>query len=420
MTNNNSTSLPPRRNNLMISAAVIVLIGAAVWIYKHETAAPPPKAVDPAVEITSVLVKQEDVPRYITGVGTVTSNASVTVRTRIDGQLDKVGFVEGQDVKAGQLLAQIDPRALQAQLAQAEAQKAKDQASLMNAKIDLQRYIALRQQDAATQQTLDTQKSLVAQLDAAVKTDDAQIQYAKVQLDYTHITAPISGRVGARLVDPGNIVHAADANGLVVINQIDPIAVVFTLPEDNFQDINKALHASSQPLSVGAFDRDSNAALATGQLVLLNNQIDTTNGTVQLKAKYQNPTHVLWPGQYVNARLQLGNLPQALTVPAAVVQRGQDGTYVYVVNADNTVKDQAIHVVQIQDGVAAIDQGLSAGQRVVLDGQYKLKPGATIVEHADNSEHAVDHSKLTTDDAVVSTTANQTTTANKAVSGAAK
>jgi membrane fusion protein, multidrug efflux system len=376
-----STPFLQRRSTHVVGAAILLLIAASVWSVKHKASAVAPVAnQNLPVQVSTAPVKQQDVPMYLTGVGTVTANASVIVRTRIDGQLDKVGFSEGQDVKAGQLLAQIDSRALQAQLEQAQAQKAKDQAQLTNAKLDLQRYILLRQEDAATQQTLDTQKALVSQLDAALKTDDAQISYAKVQLSYTTINAPISGRVGARLVDAGNVVHAADANGLVVINQVDPITTVFTLPEDNFQAINKALHGSHQPLKVAAFDRNSNQALANGRLTLLNNQIDTTSGTVQLKATFDNPTHVLWPGQYVNVRLYLPDLVQALTVPAAAVQRSQDGTYAYVVNADSSVKTQAIHVLQIQDDVAVIDQGLTAGQKVVLDGQYKLKPGARIVE----------------------------------------
>lgn len=376
-----TTTLSKTRSTLLITAAILVLIGAAGWSLSHKAdAAAPPAAAANAVSVSTTTVKQQDMPMYLTGVGTVTSNASVTVKARIDGQLDKVGFVEGQDVKAGQLLAQLDPRTLQAQLEQAIAQKAKDQATLVNARLDLQRYTTLVQQDAATQQTLDTQKALVNQLQATVQSDDAQINFAKVQLSFTSILAPISGRVGARLVDPGNIVHAADTNGLVVINQIDPIAVVFTLPEESFQSINNALHGSQKPLSVQTFPRNSDTMLSQGNLTLLNNQIDTTSGTVQLKGIFQNPSHVLWPGQYVNVRLVLGDRKQALTVPAAAVQRSQDGTYAYVIKADGTAQIQTIQVANIQDGIAVIDKGLSAGQRVVVDGQYKLKPGIKVVE----------------------------------------
>ena len=376
-----TTTLSKPRSTLLITAAILVLIGAAGWGIVHKAGAvSAPPATATAISVTTAAVKQQDMPIYLAGVGTVTSNASVTVKARIDGQLDKVGFVEGQDVKAGQLLAQIDPRTLQAQLDQAVAQKAKDQAQLANSRLDLQRYTTLVQQDAATQQTLDATRAQVTQLQAAVQADEAQINFAKVQLSFTRILAPISGRVGARLVDPGNIVHAADVNGLVVINQIDPIAVVFTLPEETFQNINTALHGSQKPLSVQTFPRNSTTMLAQGNLALLNNQIDTSTGTVQLKGIFQNPSHVLWPGQYVNVRLVLGDRKQALTIPAAAVQRSQDGTYVYVVDADNTVKNQPIQLVNIQDNVAVIDKGLNPGQRVVVDGQYKLKPGIKVAE----------------------------------------
>ncbi|MEB0014228.1 efflux RND transporter periplasmic adaptor subunit [Glaciimonas sp. Gout2] len=374
-----STPFFRRRSTHIIGAVLLILIAVGIWKVKHKVVAPVANQIPP-VEATTALVTQRDMPIYLSGVGTVTANATVVVRTRIDGQLQKVAFIEGQDVRAGQLLAQIDSRALQAQLEQAQAQKAKDQSLSSNAKLDLQRYTVLRQQDAATQQTLDTQKALVTQLEASIQTDDAQISYAKVQLSYTTISAPISGRVGARLVDAGNVVHATDTNGLVVINQIDPITTLFTLPEENFQAINKALHGNQLPLKVAAYDRQSNQALATGRLSLLNNQIDTTSGTVQLKATFENPTHVLWPGQYVNVRLYLTDIPQALTLPAAAVQRGQDGTYVYVVNPDTSVKAQSVHVAQIQEGVAVIDTGLTNGEKVVIDGQYKLKPGVKIIE----------------------------------------
>jgi multidrug efflux system membrane fusion protein len=373
-----------RQRSTWVGASTLVALAIAIaWGLNYNTRAAETKAPagPPPVQATTAAVKQQNVPIYRAGIGTVSPAMSVTVKARIDGQLDTVGFTEGQDVKAGQTIARIDPRTLQAQLAQVEAQKARDVAMLGNARADLQRYTTLIAEDAATKQQVDTQKALVAQLEAAVKTDDAQIQFAKVQLSFTNITAPIGGRVGARLVDPGNIVHAADAGGLVVINQIDPISVIFTLPEDAFQAINKALNASHQPLVVNAFPREGNDLLGTGKLILLNNQIDTATGTVQLKATFANPTHKLWPGQYVNVRLVLGARNDALTIPAAAVQRGQNGTYAYVVDADgNTVQSKPIVVAQIQDGIAIIDKGVEAGQRVVVDGQYKLKPGARIVE----------------------------------------
>lgn len=375
-----------KRSTLIIAVAATcaVLVAAGIWsLWPRTKAVTVPSATSqsgPAVLVTTVQVRERDIPLYLSGVGTVTANASVTVKVRIDGQLDKVAFSEGQDVKAGQLLAQIDARALQAQLAQVQAQLAKDQAQLANARIDLQRYTTLRQQDAATQQQLDTQKALVAQLDATVKTDQAQISYAKVQLDYTTITAPISGRVGARLVDAGNILHANDANGLVVINQIDPITVQFALPEATVPAINQAQLSHRTPLKVNVYARTGSESLASGTLILLNNQIDTSNGTVQLKARFANTQHQLWPGQYVNVHLQMDEHALALTLPAAAIQRNQQGTYVYLVNTDETVTIRPVKVARIQDGVAVITDGLAASQRVVLDGHYKLKPGSRIVE----------------------------------------
>jgi len=375
------------RSPWAIAIAVAVLAGAVFWIVDRDASAaekkPARRGADGPVAVTTAPVVKRDVPVIRTGIGTVTAAQSVTVRSRVDGQLDQVAFTEGQEVKAGQVLARIDPRTFEAQLAQAQAQGAKDEAQLANARVDLQRYTTLIAQDATTQQQLDTQKALVKQLEAAVKTDAAAVKLAQVQLGYTTITAPIGGRTGARLVDAGNIVHASDAGGLVVINQIDPITAVFTLPEDAVQQINDAMKRSHQPMLVEAFARDSDRQLAAGTLVLVNNQIDSTTGTVQLKASFVNPQHRLWPGQYVNIRLVLGVQPQALTVPASAVLRGQDGLYAYVVDPDGkTVHSHAIQVGQVQDNVAVIDGGLAAGQRVVVDGHYKLKQGSQVVEAA--------------------------------------
>jgi multidrug efflux system membrane fusion protein len=372
------------RRSAWIGAALLALAGITFWSLNSARAADKkaPRATPP-VQVTTVPVKPQDVPMYRSGIGTAAASATVTVKTRVDGQLDELGFTEGQDVKAGQVLARLDPRTLRAQLAQVQAQKAKDMAQLANARTDLQRYTTLIAEDAATKQQVDTQKALVAQLEAATQTDDAQINYAQVQLGFTTITAPMSGRAGAHLVDPGNIVHATDANGIVVINKIDPISVVFTVPEEAFQAINSALNTGHESLAVEAYARDGNELLAKGKLVLLNNQIDTTNGTIQIKGSFANPQHKLWPGEFVNVRLILGVRQRAITVPAAAVQRGQEGTYAYVVNDDGkTVRNQPITVAIIQDGIAVIDKGLALGQRVVLDGQYKLRPGAQIVESA--------------------------------------
>ncbi|MDB5760808.1 MAG: putative Co/Zn/Cd efflux system rane fusion protein [Burkholderia sp.] len=376
-----STSAPssPSSSWLLRALLILAVAGIAWYGYRYYSAShkpAPPKASPVAVTVAPSA--RENVPHYLSGVGTVQAQATVAVKSRIDGQLERINYVEGQDVKAGQVLAVLDSRSLQAQLEQARAQKGRDEAQAANARHDLERYTQLIKEDATSQQTLDTQRALVAQLQAAIQTDNAQIHYAEVQLGYTTITAPLSGRVGARLVDPGNIVHANDANGLVVINQIDPIALVFTLPDDAVQSINLAQRAK-QPLRVFAYAREGETLLAEGELVLVNNQIDTASGTVQLKARFANPQHVLWPGQYVNVRLQLGEYAQALTVPAAAVQRGQRGTFVYVVGDGNKAQARPIDVLQIQDGKAVIAKGLEAGESVVVDGQYKIKPGMPVV-----------------------------------------
>lgn len=386
------TTSSSRRRAATLAAGTLTLIALAVGVrllaHPAQAADAPAHAAPAPVRVTTAEVRTQDVPVYRSGIGTVAAMASVTVKPRIDGQLERVGFTEGQDVTAGQVLARIDPRTLQAQLAQAQAQQARDAAQLGNARADLARYTRLIGEDAATQQQVDTQKALVAQLDAAVQTDAAQVHYAQVQLGFATITAPISGRVGARLVDPGNIVHAADAGGLVVINQVDPISVTFTLPEEAVPDIFQAQRVSHQPLQAQAFTRAGDTLLGSGELVLVNNQIDTATGTVQLKARFPNPAHALWPGQFVNVRLLLGHRVGALTVPDTAVQRGQDGTYAYVVDAGRTARSQPIQVAQVQDGVAVISQGVSAGERVVVAGQYKLKPGAAVTEAGEAAKPA--------------------------------
>jgi multidrug efflux system membrane fusion protein len=381
-----TTTFIRHRTTWALVAVAVAVLGIGLWsVQRPARAADDAKGKRPPeapVAVTTTRVQSQDVPVYRAGIGSVAPTLSVTVKARVDGQLDAIGFTEGQDVRKGQLLAQLDPRTLQAQLMQVQAARAKDQATLANARVDLQRYTTLIAQDAATQQQVDTQKALVNQLEATLKADDASVNAAQVQLGFTTIVAPIGGRVGARLVDPGNIVHAADAGGIVVINQIDPISVVFTLPEDAVQDTIHAID-SKKPLAVLAFPRDGTALLGTGTLTLMNNQIDTATGTVQLKASFPNAQHNLWPGQFVNIRLVLGSRAKALTVPEAAVQRSQSGVYLYVVDdGTKTVKNQPVTVAQIQDGVAVIASGVAAGQRVVVDGQYKLKPGSRVAEAA--------------------------------------
>ncbi|WP_051229054.1 efflux RND transporter periplasmic adaptor subunit [Paludibacterium yongneupense] len=366
-----------------LGLALALLAVFLVWNNVHKSGKP--AAGNPAnapVPVSTAAVTQGDVPLYLTGVGTVQPNATVTVKVQVDGKLQQVAFSEGQTVKAGQLLARIDPRALQAQLQQAEAQRARDSATLENARLDLQRYATLLKQNSTTQQTYDTQRAQVGQLEGTVQNDEAAVSYAKVQLSYTTITAPLSGRVGARLVDPGNIVHASDTTGLVVINQIDPISLTFTLPGEKIGAINQAQAASPTPLAVEAIDRISDQVLARGRLTLVNNQIDSSSGTIQLKATFANAGHTLWPGQYVNVHLSLGTRAHALTIPAAAVVRNQNGPYTWVLNPDRRVRMAALKIAQIQDGFALVESGLKPGERVVVDGQYKLKPGARSVEIA--------------------------------------
>jgi len=360
----------------------VVTVAGIVWVVHYFRTASAKKAAaaahagPPAVPVVEGKVAQKDVPIYVDGLGTVQAFNTVTVHVRVDGELKKVAFVEGQDVHAGDLLAQIDPDPFRTALEQTVAKKAQDEAQLANAQLDLKRDTDLVEQKIATQQTYDTQKALVDQLAATVKADQAAIDSAKVQLDYTTITSPLEGRTGIRQVDQGNIVHAADANGLVVITQLHPISVVFTLPEQALYEIQKEM--SSNVVTVLAVDRDNTTQLGEGQLAVIDNQIDTTTGTIRLKATFANDDLRLWPGQFVNARLLLTTRKGGLTVPASAVQRGPDGSYIFVIKDDQSVVVTPVKVAQIEKGEALIDEGLKPNERIVVDGQYRLQVGSHV------------------------------------------
>ena len=356
--------------------AVAAVAGGVGWHLSREPATAAAPAAPAAIPVVAGTVQRADVPIYLTGIGSVQAFNTVTVKARVDGQIDKIAFNEGQDVKAGDPLVQIDPRPFQAALDQAIGKKGSDAAQLANARIDMTRDVNLATRGAVSQQTADAAKALVAQLEANVQADQAAIDSAKVQLDYTSITAPISGRTGLRLVDQGNIVHATDTTGLVVITQIEPISVVFTLSEDVLPDVTRQMAQGT--LKTEALSRDGNTRLGEGTLTLIDNEIDQTTGTMRLKATFPNQDHALWPGQFVNAKLYLSVRHDGITVPASVVQRGPQGDFAYVIKPDRSVEARPIKVAQIQDGVALIDGGLDAGEQVVVDGQYKLRPGSHV------------------------------------------
>jgi multidrug efflux system membrane fusion protein len=329
------------------------------------------------VPVSVATAERRDVPYYLTGLGSVTAYYTVSVKSRVDGQLMEVNFKEGQDVKSGSLLALIDPRPYQVALDQAQATLFKDQATLRDAKLNYERFKGLLQSSGAmSQQQVDTQQATVDQLDGTVRNDQALIENAKLNLVYCHITAPVTGRIGLRLVDPGNIVHATDTNAMFVITQLQPIAVLFTLPEDNLPSVSQ--HMGKGTLEVDAYSRDDQTKLATGKLLTIDNQIDQTTGTGKLKAVFDNKDNALWPNQFVNARLLLEVRKNSTAIPAAAIQRGPQGTYVFVVKSDNTVDVRQVTVGFTQDNVSVIASGISPSEVVVTDGQDKLQQGSKI------------------------------------------
>ncbi|HVO64063.1 MAG TPA: MdtA/MuxA family multidrug efflux RND transporter periplasmic adaptor subunit [Terriglobales bacterium] len=358
----------------VLSLASAVGLGCGASASRPTTAR---AAYTQAVPVGVATVQQRDMPVYLVGLGTVTPLYSVNVKSRVDGELVQVNFKEGQHVKKGELLAVIDPRPYEVALSQAEAQKFKDQASLRDAKLNYQRYKdLLNQSGAMSQQQVDTQLATADQLEGAVRADQAAIDNAKLQLTYCHITSPIEGRVGLRLVDPGNMVHTTDANPMLVITQLQPITVIFTLPEDQLNSVRQ--HMRNAMLEADAYSRDDQTRISTGKLLTIDNQIDVTTGTGRLKAEFANPGDELWPNQFVNIHLLLETRKNSLVIPAAAVQRGPQGTYVFVVKADKTVEVRPITVAISQNNLTAVSSGLSADETVVTDGQDKLQAGSKV------------------------------------------
>ncbi len=367
---------PGRTRGVMIVAAL--LLGLLYWWHLRavqRAAAAKPKAPQ-GIAVDSAPATRADVPLYAEGLGSVQAFYTVTITPRVDGQLMKVGFVEGQTVKKGDLLAQIDPRPYQAALDQAVATRDKDQAQLENAKRDLERYEMLAPQDLASKQTVDTQRALVTQTAAQIKSDQAAVDNAQTQLDYTTITSPIDGRTGIRLVDPGNNVHATDTTGIVMVTQLQPISVIFTMPEDGLPAMSEAMARGT--VTVAALSRDGKTELDRGTVSLIDNQIDPTTGTVRLKAVFPNMRNTLWPGEFVNARVLLQTQQHALTIPASALQRGPNGVFAYVVRADSTVEVRPLKIADDNADAVVVDSGLKEGEQVVTSNQYRLQPDAKV------------------------------------------
>jgi multidrug efflux system membrane fusion protein len=363
-----------------IGAVVILSLAAIVVLWRLNHGAELPVAAAqtsaPGVPVTAGTVAAQDVPVFLNGIGTVQAYNMVAIKSRVDGQIVKVDFKEGQDIKEGEPLFQIDPRPFQAALEQAQSAKQKDEAQLAGAKLDLDRYEKLLGTGYQTRQSYDNQTALVAQLQAAIKGDEAQINTAKLNLSYADVRSPIDGRLGARLVDKGNLVHASDNTPLVMITEVKPIFVSFTLPQDNFDDLREGQNKA--PLGVHAYSGDGKKLLAEGKLTLIDNAIDQATGTIHLKARFDNEDERLWPGEFVSLRVILSTRQDVATVPSQTVQDGPDGHYAYVIKPDNTVERRAVEVASIQDGIAVVTKGLTPGERVVVDGQYRLTNGARV------------------------------------------
>jgi membrane fusion protein, multidrug efflux system len=377
-------AVAPRRRTWIWLAGLLVLAVGAYWLIGRSGDAPsnaavsgPGKGAAPPVPVVAVAARQGDMPVYLSALGTVTAYNTVTVKSRVDGQIMRVAFEEGQKVKEGDLLVEIDPRPFAVQLAQAEGQMARDKAQLDVAKRTLQRNRELLAQGIIARQMYDDQQATVGQFEGTVQVDQALIDQAQLQLTYSKVTAPISGRAGLRRVDVGNVVHATDETGLVVLTQVEPITVLFTVPEDDLRAIFEKSGGATR-LVVEAYDRAGQKKLATGALESTDNQIDPATGTTRLKGVFDNADGALFPNQFVNVRLQLDVLKDAVIAPLAAVQRGKDGTYVFVVKADQTAEVRLITLGPQRGGDIAIASGLVAGDQVVVDGVDKLRAGSAV------------------------------------------
>jgi multidrug efflux system membrane fusion protein len=389
-----SSATEPVKSRWWLWIVVLGLIAVSIWYYRaaHSTSEAGAKGVPGSygkggpgdygmfgpVPVVVATAQKGDLPVYLIGLGSVTAFNTVTVRSRVDGQIVKVNFTEGQFVHEGDALMEIDPRPFQVMLEQAEGQLAKDQAQLHDVQVDFERYTTLYNEGVVPKQQVDTQQAQVGQFLGAIKADQATIDNAKLQLAYSRITAPISGRVGLRLVDIGNIVHATDTTGLLVITQLQPISVIFTLPQDQLQQVLVKIRGGGV-LPVQAYDRDDTTKIADGKLATIDNQIDPTTGTYKLKAIFSNDNNVLFPNQFVNVHMLVDTKRNVVIVPAAAIQRGPQGTYVYVVSRGDTVNIRMVTVAQTTGNIVGVSSGLNAGDVVVIDGQDKLQNDSKVV-----------------------------------------
>jgi membrane fusion protein, multidrug efflux system len=376
-----------KRGNAVVWAVVVAAAGAAIWkLSGHDFMPAPnrPSPAAPAVPVVAGTAATQNVPVYVRGLGTVQAFQTVTMRSRVDGNITKVLFTEGQDVKAGDPLFQIDPRPFQAALEQAQAMKTKDEAQLKGAQLDLQRYQKLLPTGFQTRQQYDQQVATVGQLEGAIAADQAQIDAAQLNLQYTDIRSPIDGRTGARQVDLGNFVQAGQATALVTITQLKPIFVNFTVPQENLTEIRA--NQARAPLEVEAYAGDDKTLLSRGKLTLIDNQVDTSTGTIRLKATFDNADERLWPGGFVSARLIVATREQAVVVPAQTVMQGPQGAYLYVIKQGDTVERRTVQVAATENNLAVIEKGLADGERVVVEGQYRLTEGVKVsVRQPDNA-----------------------------------